>query len=94
MDPSDKVNMEINIGGQIVNLTVPFQRQDFVRDTEREIDLIFSDLRKRFPRKDERALLAMVIYQYASNYFDLRSKYERALALASECERKIDEIGL
>ncbi|MDE5870146.1 MAG: cell division protein ZapA, partial [Muribaculaceae bacterium] len=89
MDTSEKVNMEINIGGQIVNLTVPFQRQDFVRDTEREIDIIFSDLRRRFPRKDERALLAMVIYQYASNYFDLRSKYERALSLASDCERKI-----
>lgn len=86
--------MEINIGGQIVKLTVPFLKQDFVRDTESEIGALFSSLRKKFPRKDERELLAMIIYQYASYYRELTSRHEEALRLASDCEKAIDSIEL
>ena len=92
MDESAQVNMEIKIGDQNVKLTVPFLKQDFVRDTEDEIGKLYSALRKKFPRKDEDELLAMIIYQYASYYRELLSKHEEALKLARDCESRLDEI--
>lgn len=86
--------MEINIGGQSVKLTVPFSGQDFVRDVEKEVDHLYQSWRKNFPRKDERELLAMIIYRYASYYRQLTSRHEEALRLASDCESAIDAIGL
>ncbi len=94
MYSSDKVNMEIHIGSQNVKLTVPFLKQDFVRDTESEIGKLLSSLRQKFPRKDERELLAMIVYQYASYYRDLLSRHEEALRLAEECNDKLDSIEL
>lgn len=86
--------MEINIGGQNVRLTVPFLKQDFVRDTETEIGKLFSSLRKKFPRKDERELLAMIIYQYASYYRELLFRHEEALRLAKDCEERLGRIEI
>ncbi len=94
MYDSEKVNMEINIGGQNVKLTVPFLKQEFVRDTESEIGSLFSSLRKKFPRKDERELLAMIIYQYASYYRELLGRHEEAMRLARDCEERLDRIEI
>ena len=94
MDDSEKVYMEINIGGQVVKLTVPFSEQDFVRDVEQEIDRLYHSWRKNFPRKDERELLAMIVYRYASYYRQLTLRHEEALRLANDCESAVDAIGL
>jgi len=94
MDDSEKVNMEINIGGQVVKLSVPFSKQDFVRDVEDEIGKLFQSWRKNFPRKDERELLAMIIYQYASYYRELTSRHEEAMNLTQQCLNDIDAIGI
>lgn len=91
-EDSEKVIMEINIGAQNVKLTVPFDRQLWVRDTEKEIDGLYSSLRKRFPRKDERELLAMIVYQYASFYRDLLAEHEEALNRAKELNDLLDRI--
>lgn len=94
MDDSMKINMQINIGGQPVALTVPFDRQDFVRDIESEIDKLFATWRRSFPKKDDRELFAMIAYQYASRYKDLISTYEEALRAALKCDEQIDAINL
>lgn len=93
MDDSEKINMKINIGGQPVWLTVPFGKQDMVRDVEAEIGRLYASWRKTFPSRDNHELLAMIAYQYASHYKELSLKYEDAARLARECEEGLDAIG-
>lgn len=85
MEESEKIKMYLNIGDQRITLTAPFDRQDFVRHTEREVDSLYRKWRKAFPAKSERELLAMVAYQYASFYGELLERYESASAKADEC---------
>ncbi len=75
-----------------MNLSVPFQRQEFVRDIEDEIRVLFSKLRRDFAVKDERELLSMMVYQYASYYGDLKSRYQEAQNLAEQCLRDMDKV--
>lgn len=93
MDDSEKINMKINIGGQTVWLTVPFGKQNMVRDVEAEIGRLYASWRKIFPTKDNHELLAMIAYQYASHYKELSLKYEDAMRLARDCEAGLDDIN-
>ena len=81
--------MELHIGSQTVAVTVPFNKQNFVRDTETEIDQLYSNLRIKFPKRDERDLLAMIVYQYADYYRELLQIHKKACHVALECEQQI-----
>lgn len=91
MKDSDKVKMYLNIGEQRISLTVPFANQDFVREVEEKVDGLYRQWRISFPGKTNREILAMVAYQYASYYEELRARHADALADAEECLRLIDE---
>lgn len=82
--------MTIEIGGQLLMLTVPFNRQNAVRDTEKAVASLLASWKKRFPDKNDRELLAMLAYQYASFYFDLREGLEKDSMLADDCLARID----
>jgi len=90
MNDSEKIKMYLNIGDQRISLTVPFARQDFVRDTESEVDRLYRKWRKAFPAKTDREILAMVAYQYASFYGELKERYETAAEKAGECLRRLE----
>lgn len=92
MTDRDSVKMEINIAGENIQLTVPFNRQDAVRDTERDVNALFDNWRQRFPRKQPTEILAMVAYQYASFYSDLREKYERAADTARSADKALQAL--
>ena len=81
MEDSEKVNIDINIAGQILTLTVPFDRQDFVRDVEDELNALFSKWQLQYPRRDERQILAMMLYRYASYYTDLVAIHKKAISM-------------
>lgn len=87
---NDNVRMEINIGGERIILTVPFARQDAVRDTERNLGALFETWRRRFPSKSTTELLAMVAYQYASFYGELLERVDEARRSVAEMSHKID----
>ena len=78
MNDSEKIKMYLNIGDQRISLTVPFERQEFVRDVEADVDRLYARWRKAFPAKTDREILAMVAYQYASFYGELKERYEAA----------------
>ena len=86
MDDSDKVNIQINIAGEMLQLAVPFGEQETVRETERKITGLYDDWRRRFPKKNQTQLLAMIAYQYASYYFALAQRQHKA---ASELEQLV-----
>lgn len=85
MNDQEKINMEINIGGESIKLTVPFRNQELTRSVEEEINKLFDTWRKTFPKRSEKGLLAMIAYQYASFYKELTLKYQEALEKAEEC---------
>lgn len=80
MDDSDKVNIQINIAGEMLQLAVPFDEQESVRETERKITGLYDDWRRRFPKKTQSQLLAMIAYQYASYYFSLAQRQHETAA--------------
>lgn len=94
MDDSEKIKMEVNIGGQPIRVTAPFSEQDFVRDTEKEINGLYAKLRSVYPSKEDREMIAIIAYQYASFYRDLTAKQNKALRLALECSKEIDAIDI
>lgn len=83
--------MTLNIGGQQILVSVPFNRQNAVRTTEKEIESLFRSWNARFPGKTDRELLAMITYQYASYYHEMQEGLDRAFALAEDCLSRIDD---
>lgn len=90
MNTSDKVKMEINIAGEHLSLTVPFDSQNTVRDTERKIASMFSNMRSKFSNKSDKEVLAMVTYQFASDYFYMLGLYDKAKRAAQLLEEDLD----
>lgn len=86
--------MRINIAGESIQLSVGFDEQDFVRDTERRIAGLFDTWRERFPSKSSRELLAMMTYQYASYYLTLSRRQDDMMAGLAECDSRLDDIIL
>lgn len=85
MNDSEKIKMFLNIGDRRITLKVPFDRQGFVRDVEADIDRLYRRWRRQFPEKTDHEILAMVAYQYASFYGELKERYEAATAKAEQC---------
>lgn len=85
MNDSQKIKMNLNIGDQRLTLNVPFDRQDFARDVEASVQRLYSQWRQSFSMRTDREILAMVTYQFASHYCEMKEAYEEALRKAEEC---------
>ena len=92
MKDSDRIKMRVTIAGETVSLAVPFDEQDFVRDTEKSIMELFDKWRERFPSKSVRELLAMMTYQYASYYHTLNIRHSEAIKELEACNARLDEL--
>lgn len=82
------------MAGEIITLSVGFDEQDFVRDTERQISELFETWRKRFPSKSVAELMAMMTYQYASYYMAVSKRHAEALDMLAECDGRLEKILL
>lgn len=90
MNDSEKIKILLNIGDQRIYLTVPFARQEFARDVEADVDALYRKWRREFPAKTDREILAMIAYQYASYYGELKERYETAAQKAQNCLSSLD----
>lgn len=88
----DKTNIEIKIGKEHLKLTVDFDQQLRVRDTEHAIARLYDTWRKRFPQRSEPQLLAMIAYQYASFYAELRDRDKQAEIDINDCLEALEDI--
>lgn len=93
MKETDNIQMEINIGGERLSLTVPFRDQNMVRDTERRISDLFQSWSARYPSRKSREIMAMVAYRFAYLYGELEEQIARATALAEHTERKLEKLA-
>lgn len=75
----EKVKIKLNIAGEAFVLTAPFSRQEEIRRTETEINMLFDTWRARFPEKSDRELLGMIAFRYADRYAALLSEREETL---------------
>ncbi len=86
----EETYIDIKIAGEPIRLKIPFEKQDFTRDVEREVNSMFAKWKRSFSTQTEKSESARMVYQYASYYLDLRSKYEEAVKKAEECLGKFD----
>jgi len=91
-EDTEKIRMQLDIGGQIVNVTVDFEQQDAVRETERSIAELFQAWRKKFVRKSPQEIMAMIAYQYASYYLALRKRNAQLAQVLSQTEKEFDKM--
>lgn len=88
---SEVIKMEVNIAGERISLTVPFSRQEAVRNTEAELGALYRAWGEKFSKKSPKELLAMMAYKFASSYFDLvearNEDARQAQSLLEETER-------
>lgn len=92
MKRNDEIRMTINIAGQRIPLTVGFDEQNDVRDTERSVGALYDKWRQRFPNKSTQELLAMMTYQYASFYRSLCKRMDAVGDSLAEQSAKLDGI--
>lgn len=87
---TDNVKLEINIAGEPIQLTVPYQKKDSVSNTAKAINDLYSEWRVKFSRKTPQELLAMIAYQYASFYYELSERYDYISRELSEISVRLD----
>lgn len=89
---SEKITIDITIGGEKVLLTIPEKRRGAVKDIEAEVTALYNLWKRQFTNKTDRELLAMMAYQYASFYLELREAVHSATLLAEDCLLKVETI--
>lgn len=89
----EEINMEINIGDEPFRIKVPFDNQDMARDVEAEANRLLNNWRKAFPKRTEKGLLAMMVYQYASHYKQLTASYDEASRIGEEILKELKDIA-
>ncbi len=92
MDNTEKIQMTINIGGCQLPLTVPLSQQDSVRKVESEVSDLYTKWRRKFTKRTDREILAMVAYQYANFFIELSRRYELAGNKTRRCLDMLDHM--
>lgn len=85
--------MNLNIGGTPLTVTVPFSRQDFVRDVEIRVKDLYNTWRREFSKRSDREVLSMVAYQFAYHYLELEDRMNKASDAVEKCLHHIDAVG-
>lgn len=86
------IKMKINIGGEPLQLNVPFERQDAVRDSETAVNRLYDEWRLKWRQRSDKEIMAMVAYQFASLYQDLLGRHDEAAELAAQCDKEISDL--
>ena len=76
MKQEENIQITINIAGQRIPLTVGFDQQNLVRETE---------------KKSMQELLAMIAYQYASFYLSLSRRMDESARDAEALDAMLDD---
>ncbi len=92
MKEKETVRMEINIGGVRMMLTVPFDHQNAVRDTEALVGELYNSWLKKYSDKKPNEVLAMVAYQFAAHYSELLAQQRRALMEADMIDDRLSDL--
>lgn len=73
-------------------LSVPYSDQEQTRETEAQINRLFTMWRGRFPEKSDRELLAMIAFQYAGHYTALLREREATMEAAKKADNALSEL--
>ncbi len=90
MKDTDKVKMILNIGGEHLTLVSDFNRQDAIRDAEKIASGKFKEFRQQYPERSDREILAMVAYQMAYFYNEVRNSLEESTKMADELDAELE----
>lgn len=91
MKSSDKIEMTINICGELITLHAEFDDQNNVRDAERAVKSYMERLKTKMPQNSDRNLLAFTAYQFAKSYHQLLKIQQETVDMAKTKAKQIDE---
>lgn len=89
----EKVKIKLTIAGESFVLTAPYSRQEEIRRTEAEVNMLFDTWRSRFPEKSDRELLGMIAFRYADRYSVLLNEREEVLSEMSALCQKAETLS-
>lgn len=91
MTGKEKVKLKIHIGPEWLNLTVDFDSQEEVRETESHIAALYDKWHREYPSKTPHELTAMLAYQYASYFLAMRRREAEAIDAARKMDERLAE---
>lgn len=92
MNETDKVRMTINIGGEHIQLAVPYNSQVNVRNAEKAASDLFDAWRLKWPRTSDKELLARIAYKFAASYLELIDQCNADSLRAEEISASLDSL--
>ena len=92
MKSSDKVEMTLNIVGELIKLNVDFDDQNSVREVETAIRLYYERLKKDWPNNSDMNLLAMIAFQFAKSYQHVARLQENAIDVINSKKLQVENI--
>ena len=94
MKGSDKVDITINIVGELIKLNVDFDEQNNIRDAEAAIKVYADKLRKSWPNNSDKNILAMVAFQFVRSYHQLLKIQNNALEIINGKINEINQLSI
>lgn len=88
----EKVKIKLNIAGESFLLSVPYTQQEETRQTEAEVNMLYSTWRSRFPEKNDRELLAMIAFRYADHLASLMRDQGAARQEVAEINSRLESM--
>ncbi|MBD5290103.1 MAG: cell division protein ZapA [Bacteroides sp.] len=92
MKERDKIEMEISIAGERIGLTVPFNSQDAVRETEQRVSELFRKWSAKYPDRRPKEILARVAFQFARYYGELLDETRQAIRVADDLDDRLSRL--
>lgn len=85
------IEMEVNIAGERLRLTVPFPKQSAVRENESSLRALARELMERQPHSSDKQILAKLAYEFARRYNALKTMRFAELGQAEDLLREVKE---
>lgn len=77
-----------------ISMTIDRSTEEWVREAERSVNQVWRTWRTDFSDKTSKEVLAMVAYQFAKLYFQLKHSVEDERALIENFEKELDRLLL
>lgn len=88
----DKLNINLNIGGELLSLTIPREEEEIMREAARQVNEAMRKMQATFKDVSASHAWARVALIFARGYLSAKATNARAEALLAELESRFDEM--
>lgn len=88
----DKLNINLNIAGEVLSLTVPPDEEQILRRAAAEINDVWSRWSQSFKGKSDRDVLTRITLLFARGYLAQKNANEEVEGLLERLDQSLDEM--